>query len=162
MLSFNTVIISYAPAPILSTALCTKKSALSRPFPDGRARHSIYWGNYGTFPFPITGQETKLLLHTPAFLAIICLKNKNAAAYGCANTRKPAQVLTPPTQRPLAAPHRILYDNPVFLVKSGFVVIYLCLCRMRRSLLTLCRLCPAQRFCFSPTPRGRKPPRRLR
>ena len=31
-------------------------------------------------------------------IAIIRLKNKNAAAYGCANTHMPAQVLPPPTQ----------------------------------------------------------------
>ena len=154
--------ISYAPDLFLSTALCTKKSALSRPFPDGQTRHGIYWGNYGTFPSSIIEPNAKLNLAQPAFLAIICLKNKNVAAYGCANTRKPAQVLTPPTQRPLAAPQRILYDNPFFLVKSGFVVICLCLCHMRSSLLTLCRLRPAQRFCFSPNPRGLTPPRRLR
>jgi hypothetical protein len=31
-------------------------------------------------------------------IAIIQLKNKNAAAYGCANTHMPAQVSLPPTQ----------------------------------------------------------------
>ena len=40
------------------------------------------------------------LLQWCSFPAIIDTKNKNAAACGCANTRRPAQVLRPPTQRP--------------------------------------------------------------
>ena len=42
--------------------------------------------------------QNPLLFHSVP--VIINLKNKNAAACGCANTHKPAQVLDPPTQRP--------------------------------------------------------------
>ena len=41
------------------------------------------------------------LLQYGIFPAIIVMKNKNAAVPGCANTRKPAQVSRPPTQRPI-------------------------------------------------------------
>jgi len=39
-------------------------------------------------------------------------ENKNAAAYGCANTRKPAQVRTHLYNGNLPYPHGILYDIP--------------------------------------------------
>ena len=53
-------------------------------------------------------------------LAIIDMKNKNAVAYGCANTRKPMQVVTTPTQRPKGRTAGILCDIPVLPARGGF------------------------------------------
>lgn len=44
-------------------------------------------------------RTVNFLLYCRGFRDIIDTKNKNAAAYGCANTRKPAQVKSPPIQR---------------------------------------------------------------
>ena len=83
------------------------------------------------------------------------LENKNAAAYECANTRKPAQVERAPTQRPLAAPHGTLYNSPAFLARGGFVVFVILSCVHKKHSCFLRRvgiLYPAWRFCFSPVP----------
>lgn len=93
-------------------------------------------------------------------LGITDMKNKNAAACRCANTRKPAQVLGPPTQRPLAAPHGILYDIPALPARGGF-----CRCILVPVLhksfrfLRCVGVSPARRFCFSPGACGGKSPR---
>src|SRR5699024_5455600 len=88
--------------------------------------------------------------------AIIDTKNKNAAACECANIRKPAQVLRPPTQRPqVGRTAWILYDDSAPHARGGFAVFSPCLCRIK-SVRSLRRvgLLPARRFCFSPTARG--------
>lgn len=88
--------------------------------------------------------------------AILKLENKNAAACGCANTRKPAQVTQPPTQRPRAAPHGILYEISSLFTRVGFVVIP----KSASGFVRFHRcvgVYPAQRFCFHPVP-GVSPP----
>ena len=98
------------------------------------------------------------LLHWNWFPAIINTKNKNAAVCGRANARKPAQVLTPPTQRPSGRTAWILYDIPVFLVKVGFAVVLLRPCCMEKPvLLALCRLALHGVFVFRPPPGGGSP-----
>lgn len=93
-------------------------------------------------------------------LGIIDMKNKNAAACRCANTRKPAQVIPAPTQRPLAAPHGILYDIPAFLVKGGFCrCVSVSVLHKSFRFLRCVGVSPARRFCFSPGARGGKRPR---
>lgn len=100
-------------------------------------------------------------LHFRAVTAIIDLKNKNAAACRCANTRKPAQVLALPTQRPFGRTAWDIIRHSGPSCKGWFLLLYpfapVC---MRTSFLTLCRLCPAQRFCFSPGAFGGGCPRR--
>ena len=49
-------------------------------------------------------------------------ENKNAAAYGCANTRKPAQVRPHLYNGHKPYPHGILYDDPPLFVKGAFAV----------------------------------------
>ena len=99
------------------------------------------------------------LLHCTAFPAIIDLKNKNAAASRCANTWKPAQVLEPPTQRPFGRTAWNMIRHSGLFVKGGFCrCVPVVVSHEEAPLLALCRHCPAQRFCFSPTARGRKPP----
>lgn len=57
------------------------------------------------------------------------------------------------------APHGILYDIFLLYARGWFAVFPTCLCCIRKIISsTLCRLCPAQRFCFSPVPGGAKAP----
>ena len=81
---------------------------------------------------------------------IIFLENKNAAACGCANTHKPAQVLTHLHNGP--RPHHMGYytREPPFLqgevlMFRAFALPWGVLSRMR-----CVGVYPAQRFCFHP------------
>lgn len=81
------------------------------------------------------------------------MESKNAAAYGCANTRKPAQVKTPPIQRYQPHPQGILYDISPSFVKGGLAAF------VRGSIFvgwkaefTLCRLTLSSVFVFSGSP----------
>ena len=93
------------------------------------------------------------LLQPKRNLAIIYLKSKNAAASGRGNARMPTQVLRPPTQRPYGRTAHVLYDIPALLASTALLS---CVCAVlhKTQFLTLCRLCPARRFCFSPGRRG--------
>ena len=85
---------------------------------------------------------------------IIFLENKNAAACGCANTHKPAQVLTHLHNGP--RPHHMGYytREPPFLqgevlMFRAFALPWGVLSRMR-----CVGVYPAQRFCFHPASGG--------
>ena len=96
-------------------------------------------------------------------LGIIDMKNKNAAACRCANTRKPAQVIPPPTQRPLAAPHGILYDIPALPARGGFAVVFSCLrCIRAFASCAVWEFLLHGVFVFRPAPAGAKAPGVLR
>ena len=61
------------------------------------------------------------LLRYQEFPAIIVTKNKNAAACGWGNTRRPAQVSNPPTQRPKGRTAWNMIRQSGLFVKGGFV-----------------------------------------
>src|SRR5699024_5054017 len=75
-----------------------------------------------------------------------------------ANTRKPAQVLRPPTQRPSGRTAWNMIRHSGLFVKGGFCrCVPVVVLHEEAPLLALCRHCPAQRFCFSPNPGGASP-----
>lgn len=82
-------------------------------------------------------------------LAIIDMKNKNAAAYGCGNTRKPMQVLVLPTQRPFGRTAGNIIQHSGLFCKGRFLSLYsLRLCCIRALLLTLCGSFSCAAFLF--------------
>ena len=66
--------------------------------------------------YPLERMVNFLLCYR-GFRDIIDTKNKNAAAYGCANTRKPAQVSSHLYNGLKPFPHGILYDIPSFFAR---------------------------------------------
>ncbi len=91
--------------------------------------------------------------------AIIDLKNKNAAAYGCANTRKPAQVkahLYNGLQTVSA--WDIIRHSTLVCQRVLLAYLFLPLFVGWNTLFTLCWLARTV-FLFYPAPRGRKRPR---
>lgn len=96
------------------------------------------------------------LLYCRGFHGIIDTKNKNAAAYGCANTRKPAQVKTPPIQRPQTASAWDIIRHST-LVCKGWPLPYLFLLPFFvwwNMLFTLCRLARTVFLFFRQRPGG--------
>ena len=90
-----------------------------------------------------------LILQWREIPAIINTKNKNAAAHGCSNTRKPAQVPIHLHNGPRAAPHGILYDIPALHARGGFcrfISVPVCM----RLVLALCGVILHGVFVFHP------------
>ena len=93
-----------------------------------------------------------LILQWREIPAIINTKNKNAAARGCSNTRKPAQVPIHLHNGPRAAPHGILYDIPALHARGGFcrfISVPVCM----RLVLALCGVILHGVFVFHPADR---------
>ena len=79
------------------------------------------------------------------------LENKNAAAYGCANTRKPAQVSQHLHNDHMAAPHGYYKRFSAFLQAPSVSLFYFCgrFCT-GIPFLRCVGVYPAQLFCFHP------------
>lgn len=158
---------------------------ISLKFSSGFDRRRYCAAGAGTLPYLVAGRRKKSR-HRAAF-AWACggergiltisrkrLANQRQLCYnliekqrcgglgGCWNTRKPMQVRQHLHNDRKVAPHGILYDILPLCARGGLSFFpHVVLHQEDRSLLTLCRHMPAQRFCFSPRPpEGHRPSRR--
>ena len=89
----------------------------------------LYFGDTKNMPY---GEKTEDELICFADRIFRFFEKQNAAAYGCANTRKPAQVNSPPTQRPFGCTAwNIIRQTGLSCNGRFWRHSILCMCRIR-------------------------------